>query len=270
MFSFAQPRNDDNRIGKTDILARKQLLASSVIWRTNGLDRGIIDKNGNMGIGTMAPESLLHLQNGNVQIDAPSTTAENQNNLYENGILLQGEGGNYRITKQYNTAGFSTLSLYNVDNPDASIYLLQNGYIGFGGTFYAQNNNKYAFHDQLFAPTVRTDQLLIGQIEETVAMDYAVKIDGKIICEDLTVLNSEKWPDYVFEQDYSLLSIEDLHQFLTDNHHLPNLPNAKEVEENGVSQAEMNKLLLEKVEELTLYIIQLHEEQQKLEQKLNK
>jgi hypothetical protein len=65
------------------------------------------------------------------------------------------------------------------------------------------------------------------------------------------------WPDFVFEKDYKLLSLNEVEQYIVKNQHLPNMPSAAEVEANGVNLGEMNALLLQKVEELTLYIIQL-------------
>ncbi|MDZ7847508.1 MAG: hypothetical protein U5L96_12490 [Owenweeksia sp.] len=64
------------------------------------------------------------------------------------------------------------------------------------------------------------------------------------------------WADYVFEEDYVLMPIEELEAFIKEHKHLPGVPGAKEVVENGVDLGEMNKILLEKVEELTLHVIE--------------
>jgi hypothetical protein len=61
--------------------------------------------------------------------------------------------------------------------------------------------------------------------------------------------------DFVFEDDYQLMSLNDLEQQIKANKHLPGIPSAKEVEENGVSLGEMQAKLLQKIEELTLYVI---------------
>jgi hypothetical protein len=68
------------------------------------------------------------------------------------------------------------------------------------------------------------------------------------------------WPDYVFQDEYELLTIEELEEEIEDKGHLPGLPSAQEVEANGFHLADMQKRVLEKVEELTLYTI----EQQKM------
>lgn len=84
--------------------------------------------------------------------------------------------------------------------------------------------------------------------------NYLLTVDGQILAEGITIQNSNTWPDYVFEEDYSLRSLEEVEAFVQENKHLPGVPSAKEVEE-GVSVGDMQRVLLEKVEELTLYVI---------------
>lgn len=78
------------------------------------------------------------------------------------------------------------------------------------------------------------------------------------------------WPDYVFEPDYKLLGLDELRAFIKQHKHLPEIPSAKEVEENGVSVGEMNALLLKKIEELTLHMIELKGEIDSLKKNIEK
>lgn len=72
------------------------------------------------------------------------------------------------------------------------------------------------------------------------------------------ILNlDQSWPDYVFQPTYQLLPFNDLRTFITTNGHLPNVPTAQQVEQDGINVGEMNKVLVEKIEELTLYILEL-------------
>ena len=71
----------------------------------------------------------------------------------------------------------------------------------------------------------------------------------------------------MFEKDYKLLPLNEVEQFITQNQHLPNVPTAAEVEANGVNLGEMNAILIQKVEELTLYIIQLEKRLSEIESK---
>ncbi|AXG71932.1 hypothetical protein KORDIASMS9_04190 [Kordia sp. SMS9] len=75
------------------------------------------------------------------------------------------------------------------------------------------------------------------------------------------------WADYVFKSDYELKPLEEVETFINTNGHLPNVPSAKEVEENGVNLGEMDAKLLEKIEELTLYVIELKKEINELKRK---
>ncbi|WP_418498521.1 hypothetical protein [Flagellimonas sp.] len=85
--------------------------------------------------------------------------------------------------------------------------------------------------------------------------DYKLAVKGKIRAEEIKVETG--WADYVFEEGYDLPSLEEVEKHIKEKGHLINIPSAKEVEENGIELGEMNKLLLEKIEELTLYLIQL-------------
>jgi hypothetical protein len=100
---------------------------------------------------------------------------------------------------------------------------------------------------------------------------YSFAVDGKVICEELKVQLSQDWPDYVFADNYELMPLDSLQEFVNDNNHLPNIPNAKDMKANGVSVSEMNVKLMEKVEELTLYILKMNQEIEalKIEQKKN-
>ena len=68
------------------------------------------------------------------------------------------------------------------------------------------------------------------------------------------------WADYVFESDYQMLSTEELEAYIKEHGHLPGVPSAEEVVENGLDLGEMNKILLEKVEELTLRVLELEKQ----------
>lgn len=101
--------------------------------------------------------------------------------------------------------------------------------------------------------------------------DELLTVKGVIHSQEVKVdLNGAVAPDYVFEKyftgysyimpEYNLPSLEELEIFLKENHHLPKVPSAEKMEEDGMSLKEMNLLLLEKIEELTLYTIQQQKE----------
>jgi len=98
----------------------------------------------------------------------------------------------------------------------------------------------------------------------TFATGYDLSVDGKIICEELRVNMSGNWPDYVFRKDYDLMTIPELSRFIEQNGHLPEVPAASEIEKTGIDVGEMQKIMMKKIEELSLYIIQQQEGQEEL------
>lgn len=96
---------------------------------------------------------------------------------------------------------------------------------------------------------------------------FRVTGEGKVWATSVHVRLKEDFPDYVFEPGYKLMPLEKLRKYIADNQRLPNMPAAEEVERNGVDLGEMNRLLVEKVEELTLYVLELEERLKAVERK---
>lgn len=88
---------------------------------------------------------------------------------------------------------------------------------------------------------------------------YILAVNGKAICEELKIQDSTNWPDYVFGEEYELHSLSELRDYIHQHHHLPNIPSANEIAEEGIMIGDMQKKMMEKIEELTLYILQLEE-----------
>lgn len=97
--------------------------------------------------------------------------------------------------------------------------------------------------------------------------DAPLAVNGRIHAREVKV-DVIGWPDYVFSEVYPLPELEELENYIAENGHLINVPSASEVEENGLLVGEMNKLLLEKIEELTLYIIEQNGKQKQLEARI--
>lgn len=102
--------------------------------------------------------------------------------------------------------------------------------------------------------------------------DYRLFVKNGIRTEKIKVdiASANAWADYVFRKDYKLKSLEDVEKHIEEKGHLPNIPSAKDVVENGINLGEMNAKLLEKIEELTLYVIQLNKDIKKLEEENKK
>ncbi len=91
-------------------------------------------------------------------------------------------------------------------------------------------------------------------------------VNGTIGAKEIIVTETG-WSDFVFEEDYELMPLKDLEKSIRENKKLPDIPSEKEVRENGVSLGEMQAKLLQKIEELTLYVIEQHKllESQKIQ-----
>ena len=87
---------------------------------------------------------------------------------------------------------------------------------------------------------------------------YKLRVYGKIISEEVRVQLKTAWPDYVFGKNYKLRSLPEIEKYIAENNHLPNIPAAAEVEKSGIALGEMQSKMMEKIEELTLYIIELN------------
>ncbi len=96
--------------------------------------------------------------------------------------------------------------------------------------------------------------------------NYNLFVKGGILTEEVRVALQGTWADYVFEKDYKLPTLDEVEKHIKENGHLINVPSANEVKENGINLGEMTTIQQEKIEELTLYII----EQNKINEKQNK
>jgi hypothetical protein len=97
---------------------------------------------------------------------------------------------------------------------------------------------------------------------------YRLSVNGQIRAKEIVVETG--WADFVFEDDYQLMPLQEVEAYIHTNNHLPDIPSAKEVAENGVSVGEMESKLLQKVEELTLYLIDLKKENEALSQRIKR
>lgn len=132
-----------------------------------------------------------------------------------------------------------------------------NGAGGFTSCLFVNNDGNVG----IGTATPSTKLTVDGEISCT-----SVKSNGKITTKEIevTILG---WPDYVFGEDYSLKSLSEVESFIKENKHLPGVPSQTDVHNNGIELGNMNKILLEKVEELTLYVIELQKQVDELKNK---
>ncbi len=169
-------------------------------------------------------------------------------------------------------------------SPNSYIILVQNGTGAFGdhynvylrygawaqvdfniiATGYCQVNDEEAsslnpgtvfWSSHNFAKDISTTTFVNG-----IKVNGDISTIGKITAEEILVEAGDNTADFVFEPDYKLRDLTEVENYILTNKHLPDIPSAAQMEEEGVNLAEMNKLLLQKVEELTLYQIEKEKE----------
>jgi len=146
---------------------------------------------------------------------------------------------------------------------DANVFLgYQAGYSELG------SNKLYIENDSTAIPLIygdfETNQ--VGIDTKSIPSGYSFAVAGKIAVEEVLIDVQTNWPDYVFNTDYELPTIKEVETFIARNGHLKDIPSAEEVQEHGILQGEMDAKLLKKIEELTLYIIELNNTNTKLKE----
>jgi hypothetical protein len=259
----------------------------------------MISAGGNVGIGTDSPNSKLHVDgteavgetgDGFFQVGNPSgyhlrfdgNEILARNNDAPSTLYFQYWSGNLSLCQNDDGrvgigSSLPAAKLHITDGDDVSLAgggelvlgMTNTANIAMDGNEIQARNNGAASPlfiqagggDVLLAP-FENGQIGIG-ITSSANMpsdDYLLAVDGKIISEEVRVEVSGAWPDYVFKNDYALTPLEVLESQIKEKGHLPGIPSASEVEANGFELGDMQKRMMEKVEELTLYIIELKKE----------
>lgn len=226
--------------------------------------------------GSTTVRSSLQIGNGKVN---SNTTKLFINNNY-------GDGKNWALSAGANGITEQGFHLYNwTDYPDAPRFSIENtGSATFrnvtGGTLIlmksstnipgiifqgATSSTVLEGGDDYFATTVGGSRRMTVFSNGTVGIGtnnpsgYMLAVNGSVHAKSVTV-DIDNWPDFVFEKEYALPSLSALKAYVDQNHHLPEIPSKQEIADKGLELGEMNKLLIKKVEELTLYVIEQHKQ----------
>lgn len=208
-----------------------------------------ITQEGKVGIGTLYPQQYLHVVGGNILISKTSAKARADGSA--NGSILFGSNTNEEDGYRHGRWGIEYLDSDkdgyglnfwktwepNVGTLNYALFLKNNGNIGIG----TKN------------PAYKLD--VIGTIR---AREILVNLDGV------------GGADFVFDNNYRLRPLSEVQSFIQENRHLPEIQSAAEMQQNGVSVNELQFQLLQKIEELTLYIIEQDKQIQELQQKVEK
>ncbi|WP_422349035.1 fibronectin type III domain-containing protein [Flagellimonas sp.] len=243
------------------------------IEEVNGSEPTIQDLLGNNNpLDTQAPSVPTGLQSTaqsqtTVDLSWNSSTDDvgvTNYRVYKDGVL-DGNSGNlttYQATGL--TSGiaydFTVSAMDAAENESAQSTSIsvttENGSSGGGSTVWTKSGSTASY----------SGEVAIGT--STVPSGYQLAVDGDIRTREIRV-DQDNWPDYVFDEDYDLPTLEEIKSFIEANGHLPNLPSAEEVTQNGTDLGKMDRLLLEKIEQLTLFAIQQNRLLEKQQEELN-
>ena len=192
---------------------------------TWGFAQNTFPSSGNVGIGTSTPDFPL-------EVEVPDNT---------NGIIL-GNSTGAKFFMKVNATGGGQLFVRNTGGADR-IFLNANG-------------------QSFFMNTVGIGLNPVNNVN-----GYKLAVNGLIGSKEVQIENTSAiWPDYVFDEEYNLMSLEETKYFIEANKHLPNVPSAKEIETQGGSKVgETDVILLQKIEEITLHLIEQNEKIKELQ-----
>jgi hypothetical protein len=199
-------------------------LALSVLFSHGASAQNVFPANGNVGIGTNAPNHELVVQGNDPAMQIRDDTSDNSVNAARLELLERG-GGSFN-----------------------------------GGAFLWWNGSTNRLLIGTKASGVNTNVLVIDRARNNVGIgtqtlnnNYKLSVNGAIRSKEIVV--EAGWADFVFADDYALMPLSEVASYIETHGRLPNIPSAAEVAEHGVPVGEMQSKLLQKVEELTLYLI---------------
>jgi len=197
---------------------------------------------GDIGVGTHSPITRFHVNSSSSNAVAAFSSATSGNSWIQvsNSVSQANFGiGSTGVTNgtAYLWSSSDKFAIGNDGNPTIVVNGMGNGSVGIGT---ASTHN------------------------------YKLAVNGSAIFTKAVVKQYSIWPDYVFESTYKLPTLKEVEQFIKKYKHLPGVPSAKEMDANGLDLGENQAILLKKIEELTLYIIELKKENEQIMIRLNK
>lgn len=193
------------------------------------------------------PDNLSALLRFSNDANGPTMTYQDRGTIIKNQFHIAGDG-NVAFGSLSNIA-VKTLIRNEEKTVGLCIENIQSANYGYGVKCIVNNNTTKSF-------------AVVDQTDDTDV--FRVMGDGVVWCTELNVDIKGDFPDYVFDESYDLMPLDDLKHFIQKEKHLPNIPTASDVAANGIAVSEITVVQTEKIEELTLYILELHDSMKKI------
>lgn len=212
--------------------------------------------------------------------------------MYSNGVsgdIAFGYGSSTSFTENMRIKGNGNVGIGNIDptfpfDVSGRARLRQDGASTPGIWFNKPDNTQGSFIGQFDANTFgiwgpgsagswkfffdgNDGTLRVGTTQK--ATGYLVNVGGKVIAEEVRVQLRASWPDYVFKKDYKLMPLNEVEKFINTNNHLPGFKKAETIEKEGTDLGETQRKMVEKIEELTIYLIEANKKIEALQKKFD-
>ncbi len=235
---------------EANILARNN--ADHILFTSSGQTVARFDKDGSyfdtkLGLGTSSPAEKMHIREGNLRVDSGQYQSWGA-------IILHPDVDNN---------GDDRISFRN--STDTEMAAIQDGNILLNGGGFIQSNGHLILRPD--ANNSGNDDRI--SIRNSANEETSFFQDGTLTTNRV-VLNIGSFPDYVFAKDYYLMPLSQVAEYINVNKHLPNMPSEAEIIKNGMSVGQINTILVEKIEELTLHTINQEKEINTLKDELLK
>lgn len=280
-FYFGHANGDKNIFG----------ISASSNTGENWNSRFVINQNGNIGIGTNTPlykvdiRGAIGIDNGYIVLNPTNNSTKKMaiRNAY-GGLFIYNDFSNYSygfymdeegsigIGTTNTSASKFTIEQKSGDDLNSGIRLRnssngQSSFIWMDSKDDLHIDNSINSYRDIILNNNGTGRVGIGTDEFG---SHKLTVEGSIGAREIKI-QTGVWSDFVFEEDYHLPTLEEVEKHIKEKGHLKDIPSAMEVKENGVFLGEMDAKLLQKIEELTLYVIELNKkiiEQEKIIKKL--